>query len=103
MTSGDVRSILNLAGSSSTTAPRRPANLIKRPEGISRELYALIGDNAPSLAEAQASVAAVKYRERPKAKARNVKWSVASVTVRSLLLGNGRRSTLGRGKTIRCR
>jgi DNA methyltransferase 1-associated protein 1 len=50
---------------------------VKKPEGISRELYALIGDNAPSLAEAQASLAAFKYRERPKLKSKAVKWCVA--------------------------
>lgn len=75
MTSSDVRSILSLPQAGSTiSAPRKIANLVKRPEGISRELYALIGNNAPSLAEAQASVAAVKYRDRPKVKTKKVKW-----------------------------
>ncbi len=78
MTSSDVRSILNLpqAGPSPAAQPRRSLHPVKRPEGISRELYALIGDNAPSLAEAQASVAAVKYRDRPKFKTKKVKWYV---------------------------
>jgi len=75
MTSSDVRSILSLPqAGSAISAPRKIANLVKRPEGISRELYALIGNNAPSLAEAQASVAAVKYRDRPKHKTKKVKW-----------------------------
>jgi DNA methyltransferase 1-associated protein 1 len=76
MTSQDVRSILNLpaAGPSTAPAPRRSAAGPRKPDGISRELYALIGDNAPSLAEAQASIAAVKYRDRPKLKAKKVKW-----------------------------
>jgi len=78
MTSQDVRSILNLplAGpsGSGSSAPRRSAAAPRKPDGISRELYALIGDNAPSLAEAQASIAAVKYRDRPKLKAKKVRW-----------------------------
>lgn len=84
MSSQDVRSILNLpqAGSSavsSSSAPRRSTAPPKKPDGISRELYALIGNNAPSLAEAQASIAAVKYRDRPKLKAKKVKWCVDQV------------------------
>ena len=78
MSSSDVRSILNLpqsGGSAHAPAPRKSTGP-KRPDGISRELYALIGDNAPSLADAQASVAAVKYRERPKLKGQKVKWCV---------------------------
>ncbi|WVQ81708.1 hypothetical protein IAT38_003833 [Cryptococcus sp. DSM 104549] len=76
MTSQDVRSILNLpqAGPSQHSAPRRAAPAARKPDGISRELYALIGDNAPSLAEAQASLAAVKYRERPSVRAKKVHW-----------------------------
>ncbi|WWC92407.1 uncharacterized protein L201_007364 [Kwoniella dendrophila CBS 6074] len=56
MSSQDVRSILNLpqTGSSSVIA-KRSVSTLKKPDGISRELYALIGDNAPSLAEAQAA------------------------------------------------
>lgn len=77
MTSQDVRSILNLpAAGPSVPAPRKSAAAPRKPDGISRELYALIGDNAPSLAEAQASIAAVKYRDRPKLKAKKVKWWV---------------------------
>ncbi|WVQ95451.1 hypothetical protein IAU59_002548 [Kwoniella sp. CBS 9459] len=70
MTSQDVRSILNLPQAGpSTSAPKKSLSAAARkPDGISRELYALIGDNAPSLAEAQASLAAVKYRERPSLK-----------------------------------
>ena len=78
MTSSDVRSILDLplAGPSTFTPLRKSLNTVKRPEGISRELYALIGNNAPSLAEAQASLAAVKYREKPRIKAKKVNWYV---------------------------
>jgi DNA methyltransferase 1-associated protein 1 len=73
-----VRSILNLpkAGQSSGSGSRKSAAAARKPDGISRELYALIGDNAPSLAEAQASIAAVKYRDRPKLKSKKVKWCV---------------------------
>ena len=76
MMSSDVRSILNLpqAGSSTIRLSSKSSRPVKRPDGISRELYALIGDNAPSLAEVQASVVGVKYRDRPKLKAKRVKW-----------------------------
>nr|XP_019007840.1 SWR1-complex protein 4 [Kwoniella pini CBS 10737]OCF46621.1 SWR1-complex protein 4 [Kwoniella pini CBS 10737] len=76
MSSSDVRSILNLpqAGPSTTSASRKTTTAPKKPDGISRELYALIGNNAPSLAEAQASIAAVKYRERPSLKSKRVHW-----------------------------
>jgi DNA methyltransferase 1-associated protein 1 len=79
MSSSDVRAILNLpqAGQAGPSQPPRRSVPVKKPEGISRELYALIGDNAPSLAEAQASLAAFKYRERPKLKSKAVKWCVA--------------------------
>ncbi|WRT70798.1 uncharacterized protein IL334_007797 [Kwoniella shivajii] len=64
MTSSDVRAILNLPQAGPSAPTQRKATR-QKPDGISRELYALIGDNAPSLAEAQASLSAVKYRERP--------------------------------------
>lgn len=85
MTSQDVRSILNLpqagpSAPSASSSSKRSAPQHRKPDGISRELYALIGDNAPSLAEAQASIAAVKYRDRPKLKAKKVKWCVSPFT-----------------------
>ena len=82
MTSNDVRSILGLpqGGSSSVAGPSKKVNINKRPDGISRELYALIGNNAPSLAEAQASVAAVKYKSRPSINRKKVKWCVDAST-----------------------
>lgn len=78
MSSHDVRSILNLpvAGPSTGSSSKRSHGRVHKPDGISRELFALIGDNAPSLAEAQASMAAVKYRDRPKLKTKKVKWCV---------------------------
>ncbi|WWD20813.1 hypothetical protein CI109_105290 [Kwoniella shandongensis] len=82
MSSQDVRSILNLPQAGPSQA-RRAVAIVKKPDGISRELYALIGDNAPSLAEAQASLAAVKYRDRPGMR-KKVKWSLGK--------GDGQRS-----------
>ncbi|KAK1923209.1 hypothetical protein DB88DRAFT_494255 [Papiliotrema laurentii] len=81
MSSSDVRSILNLPQSGpSNSVQSRKASSFKRPDGISRELYALIGDNAPSLVDAQASVAAVKYRDRPKIKTTHSKWEWKTFT-----------------------
>jgi DNA methyltransferase 1-associated protein 1 len=80
--SSDVRAILELpqqGGASSSVAAavqRRVAPASRKPDGISRELYALIGDNAPFLAETQASLTMAKYRERPKTKGKDAKWSV---------------------------
>ncbi|WVR08693.1 hypothetical protein IAU60_005751 [Kwoniella sp. DSM 27419] len=75
MSSQDVRSILNLPQAGPSVAiPRKSSAVVRKPDGISRELYALIGDNAPSLAEAQASLAAVRYRERPSLKSKKVHW-----------------------------
>jgi DNA methyltransferase 1-associated protein 1 len=80
-TSSDVRAILDLpqqaiASSSSSQLPqqRKAASTSRKPDGITRELYALIGDNAPFLAEAQATINTTKYRERPKTKPRHAKW-----------------------------
>lgn len=86
MSSSDVRSILDLpsrevnASSSSAqqSAQRRSVNTAKKPDGISRELYALIGDNAPFLAETQAALSATKYRERPKPKIKDARWYAIS-------------------------
>nr|XP_031859512.1 uncharacterized protein CI109_004974 [Kwoniella shandongensis]KAA5526584.1 hypothetical protein CI109_004974 [Kwoniella shandongensis] len=78
MSSQDVRSILNLPQAGPSQA-RRAVAIVKKPDGISRELYALIGDNAPSLAEAQASLAAVKYRDRPGMR-KKVKWQWTEFT-----------------------
>jgi DNA methyltransferase 1-associated protein 1 len=79
MSGSDVRSILSLPSSSAgPSAPRKSLLTARKPDGISRELYNLIGDNASSLSEAQAAVAAVKYKDRPKAKAKKVKWYVST-------------------------
>ena len=71
MSGRDVRDILELSqqappSSSSLQPPRRtggpPDPRVKRPDGITRELYALIGDNAPSLALAH--TVKPKFKER---------------------------------------
>jgi len=71
MTSKDVRDILQL-GSAPSSAPIKRSgppvpSTTKRPDGITRELYALIGDNAPSLAmQQQASIVQPKFAQRLK-------------------------------------
>lgn len=86
MTSSDVRAILNLplsrpSPATSSTAPsnRKSSTHTRKPDGISRELYALIGDNAPSLAQAQASLAALRYRDRPTSRSKAAHWQVIPV------------------------
>jgi len=82
MSSTDVRSILDLpprddpasTSSAQQHTLRRPTPAVKKPDGISRELYALIGDNAPFLAETQAALSATKYRDRPKPKIKDARW-----------------------------
>ncbi|GAA5923021.1 Swc4p [Sporobolomyces koalae] len=75
MTSKDVRDIMQLgpaptASSGLSVPPTKrsgpPGPPVKRPDGITRELYALIGDNAPSLAMAQP--VKPKFKERIKSK-----------------------------------
>ena len=62
--SADIRDILSLpAAVNSTSAPRKlVSNAPKKPEGISREVYALIGDNSPSLVQ---QYAAPKLKQKP--------------------------------------
>lgn len=78
MSSRDVRDIMELGQApASTSQPARrlagpPDPRQKRPDGITRELYALIGDNAPSLALAQ--TVKPKFKERLKRAGPSVKW-----------------------------
>ncbi|KAL7412081.1 hypothetical protein BDY24DRAFT_416629 [Mrakia frigida] len=78
MSSNDVRSIMGLASNStaSTSTSHHKGTRVstRKPEGISRELYALIGDNAPSLQAAQLEHQTLKFKERPKLKRKAVKW-----------------------------
>jgi DNA methyltransferase 1-associated protein 1 len=85
MTSRDVRDIMGVSSSappsSALQPPRRngpPDPRQKRPDGITRELYALIGDNAPSLALAHA--VKPKFKERIKRTAPSVKWQWTAFT-----------------------
>jgi DNA methyltransferase 1-associated protein 1 len=60
----DVRSILSLPSSSTPTAqPKKAATpLTRKPSGISRELYSLIGPSAPTLV---AQVAKPRLKQKP--------------------------------------
>ncbi|OCH94301.1 hypothetical protein OBBRIDRAFT_747979 [Obba rivulosa] len=63
----DVRSILSLpnpstAGPSQPRKPAVPAERARKPEGISRELYSLIGPSVPSLA---AQLAKPRLKQKP--------------------------------------
>lgn len=90
MTSKDVRDIMQVSapaagsGLGTPAASRRgrvggpPGKREKRPEGITRELYALIGNNAPSLALAQANKP--KFKERIKRVGPQVKWHWTAFT-----------------------
>lgn len=65
--SADLRDILALPGPSALptvhTAPKKTPRA-QKPEGISRELYSLIGNHAPSLAAVQQAKA--KLKQKPK-------------------------------------
>ncbi|KAK1231813.1 swr complex subunit [Marasmius sp. AFHP31] len=62
----DVRSALSIAGPSNTNRSqqlkKQPTQTAKKPEGISRELYSLIGPSAPSLA---AQLAKPRLKQKP--------------------------------------
>jgi len=74
ISAADVRSALSLP--TPTPGPSQPrkshAQGPKKPEGISRELYALIGTSAPSLA---ATLAKPRLKQKPNFSGRGtVKW-----------------------------
>lgn len=89
MTSRDVRDIMEVSApvagpSTLSSSGPPPLNGIiprktKRPDGISRELYALIGDNSPSLALAH--VVKPKFKEKIKRTGPNVKWQCTSFSI----------------------
>ncbi|GAA5908263.1 Swc4p [Sporobolomyces salmoneus] len=91
MTSKDVRDIMQLGPaptglssgppSSKRSGPPVPSTT-KRPDGITRELYALIGDNAPSLAMAQP--VKPKFKERIKKSSASSSTSSPSSTKRTI-------------------
>ncbi|KAI5480075.1 DNA methyltransferase 1-associated protein 1 [Pseudohyphozyma bogoriensis] len=88
MSGRDIRDIMEIqapvAAPGLTVQPSRrggggpPDPRQKRPDGITRELYALIGDNAPSLALAQ--VVKPKFKERIKRAGPSVKWQWTGFT-----------------------
>ncbi|KAK4704694.1 DNA methyltransferase 1-associated protein 1, partial [Phenoliferia sp. Uapishka_3] len=86
-TSRDVRDIMELGQAPAAPSPlalqppRRsgpPNPREKRPDGITRELYALIGGNAPSLTLAH--VVKPKFKERVKRTGPSVKWQWSPFT-----------------------
>lgn len=73
-TAADVRSILSIPAHSATqsAAPRKPStSQAKKPEGISRELYSLIGPSAPSLA---AQLQKPRLKQKPRLGSSAVRW-----------------------------
>lgn len=92
MTSRDVRDILELgaapspglqpaASSSRPSGPPGPP--AKRLGGIARELFALIGDNAPTLALAQPVKPKFKERTKQRERVPAVRWHHVGFTVPS--------------------
>jgi DNA methyltransferase 1-associated protein 1 len=75
-TAADVRSILSLPGTPGPSQPKKPATQsTRKPEGISRELYSLIGPSAPSLA---AQLAKPRLKQKPNlGGGGKVKWYVS--------------------------
>jgi len=82
----DVRDIMQLpakaaptsvpSGSGSRPSKGPPKARAKRVEGMTRELYSLMGDNAPSIALAMNGPKQPKMKDRFKAKAKAVKWEM---------------------------
>ncbi|KAI0321956.1 hypothetical protein OF83DRAFT_1050227 [Amylostereum chailletii] len=72
----DVRSILSLPTPSTPgpSQPKKPAHSARKPEGISRELYSLIGSSAPTLA---AQLAKPRLKQKPNlGSGGTVKWEL---------------------------
>ena len=86
----DIRSALSIPEASSSAGPSQtkkpvPSNT-RRPEGISRELYSLIGPSAPSLAQ----LAKPRLKQKPNFGGRGgkTKWSLFSFFFFVLRLAN---------------
>lgn len=62
MTTADVRDMLDLPTDGHPRPAKKQKTVEKRPEGITRELYALLGERAPPVAITDH----VRYKERPK-------------------------------------
>ena len=72
MTSADVRDMLNLNDDDSPRPVKKQKTAEKRPEGIPRELYALLGEHAAPVAITDR----IRYRERPKVSQKVLPWYV---------------------------
>ena len=105
MSSRDIREILSLptaplaSSSSLLSAPaarsRAPRQQVKRPAGISRELFSLLGDNSSTLALSTASLAVQQpqFKQRKDQKKRvqgkQVNWRKTGFKVASRIAENG--------------
>lgn len=109
--SKDVRDILNLPAAAAPLPPSmssRPAAIsrpkpAKRPDGITRELFALMGGNAPALALGQP--VKPQFKERYKRVGPSAKWELAKFTVPSRALkegqpGYGEKEDVARGGLV---
>ncbi|KAH0544681.1 hypothetical protein FGG08_001186 [Glutinoglossum americanum] len=78
MTSADVRDMLDLPQDGHPRAPpaKKQKTAEKRPEGITRELFALLGERAPPVAISDH----VKYKGRPKWTHKTQPWEMAPFT-----------------------
>ncbi|KAI9867155.1 MAG: swr complex subunit [Trichoglossum hirsutum] len=78
MTSADVRDMLDLPQDGHPRAPpaKKQKTVEKRPEGITRELFALLGERAPPVAISDH----VKYKGRPKWTHKTQRWEMAPFT-----------------------
>jgi hypothetical protein len=96
----DLRDILALPPSSNPAAPRKVPKAPK-PDGISRELYSLIGDHAPSLAAVQR--AKPKLKQKPDLGRGKVRWWVTTTIFPYALIkwyaGSGVHFRTVRGRT----
>lgn len=68
--SADVRDVLEISSAPVPVKKIKKPEKEKRPEGITRELYALLGQNTPPVAVVQK-----KFKEKPKWKQRASKWT----------------------------
>ncbi|KAI9678112.1 MAG: swr complex subunit [Caeruleum heppii] len=74
MTTADVRDMLDLPSSGRPRPAKKQKTVEKRPEGITRELYALLGERAPPVAITDH----VRYKERPKRSHKVHPWEMRS-------------------------
>ncbi len=72
----DIRSILSIPQASTSKGPatkKPPPQRAKKPEGISRELYSLIGPSAPSIV---AQLQKPRLKQKPRLNSGAIKWYV---------------------------